>query len=69
MGTECTIFYSGEWLGTSGEEDWRLDIDAVNGTLQVTFTGAVAGALQAGDADMDLDFDQLDLVKVQIAAK
>ncbi len=27
------------------------------------------GALQAGDADMDLDFDQLDLVRVQIAAK
>ena len=26
-------------------------------------------ALQAGDADMDLDFDQLDLVKVQVAAK
>ncbi len=25
--------------------------------------------LQAGDADQDLDFDQLDLVKVQIAAK
>jgi hypothetical protein len=28
-----------------------------------------APALQAGDADQDLDFDQLDLVKVQIAAK
>ena len=28
-----------------------------------------ANALQAGDADMDLDFDQLDLVKVQIVAK
>jgi hypothetical protein len=27
------------------------------------------GLLQAGDADQDLDFDQLDLVKVQIAAK
>ena len=26
-------------------------------------------ALQAGDADMDLDFDQLDLVKVQIGGK
>ena len=25
--------------------------------------------LQPGDADMDLDFDQLDLVQVQIAAK
>jgi hypothetical protein len=28
-----------------------------------------AAFLQAGDADQDLDFDQLDLVKVQIAAK
>jgi hypothetical protein len=26
-------------------------------------------ALQAGDADMDFDFDQLDLVRVQVAAK
>jgi hypothetical protein len=32
--------------------------------------GTPAGTvLQAGDADQDLDFDQLDLVKVQIAAK
>jgi hypothetical protein len=31
--------------------------------------GAAATALQAGDANMDLKFDQLDLVKVQIAAK
>ena len=30
---------------------------------------ATGPALQAGDADMDLDFDPLDLVKVQIAAK
>ena len=29
----------------------------------------VEDQLQAGDADMDLDFDQLDLVKVQVAAK
>ena len=33
------------------------------------FDGVVAGALQPGDADQDLDFDQLDLVQVQIAAK
>ena len=31
--------------------------------------GDAVTPLQAGDADMDLDFDQLDLVKVQIAAK
>ena len=30
---------------------------------------AVDPKLQAGDADRDLDFDQLDLVKVQVAAK
>jgi hypothetical protein len=29
----------------------------------------VAPRLQPGDADMDLDFDQLDLVRVQVAAK
>jgi hypothetical protein len=28
-----------------------------------------SSALQAGDADMDCDFDQLDLVQVQVAAK
>ena len=34
-------------------------------------TGTLGGAspLQAGDADEDLDFDQLDLVRVQVAAK
>ena len=32
-------------------------------------TSQSAGRLQAGDSDMDLDFDQLDLVQVQIAAK
>jgi hypothetical protein len=31
--------------------------------------GGGVARLQAGDADQDLDFDQLDLVKVQIAAK
>jgi hypothetical protein len=30
---------------------------------------SAAPRLQAGDSDMDLDFDQLDLVRVQIAAK
>lgn len=31
--------------------------------------GIVGEQLQAGDADMDCDFDQIDLVKVQVAAK
>jgi hypothetical protein len=38
----------------------------------VTITGpSIAGGreLRAGDADQDLDFDQLDLVRVQVAAK
>ncbi len=34
-----------------------------------SFDGVLAGVLQAGDADQDFDFDQLDLVQVQIAAK
>ena len=39
-------------------------------TIQAIMAGqGVATRLQAGDADQDLDFDQLDLVKVQIAAK
>ena len=33
------------------------------------YEGAVGSVLQAGDANMDLKFDQLDLVQVQIAAK
>ena len=41
-----------------------LDNLLVEGTV-----GAGGAALQAGDADQDLDFDQIDLVKVQIAAK
>ena len=32
--------------------------------------GDVGGpALEAGDADMDCDFDKIDIVKVQVAAK
>jgi len=36
--------------------------------MQVVSADTLAG-LQAGDADQDLDFDQLDLVQVQVAAK
>ncbi len=47
-----------------------LGINYVGGSLQnAVFQNAVAPPLQAGDADMDLDFDQLDLVRVQVAAK
>ncbi len=50
------------------ESDW----DVSTGYPNLTFVGPFTGGgpqLQAGDADQDLDFDQLDLVKVQIAAK
>jgi hypothetical protein len=45
-----------------------LGINYVGGSLQ-NAVFLVAPELQAGDADMDLDFDQLDLVRVQIAGK
>ena len=38
---------------------WAFSSEAVSGDPQ----------LQAGDADQDLDFDQFDLIKVQVAAK
>jgi hypothetical protein len=37
--------------------------------VAVTSSGTPVTVLQAGDADQDLDFDQLDLVQVQIAGK
>ena len=44
------------------------DIQSIMNNGLEAFFGGAAG-LQAGDADRDLDFDQLDLVQVQIAAK
>lgn len=46
-------------------DDIYVDLDGEN--LNSPLLDTVR--LQAGDADMDLDFDQLDLVQVQIAAK
>ena len=37
--------------------------------IRAIMEGGGGTGLQAGDADQDLDFDQLDLVKVQVAAK
>lgn len=56
-------------LSAAGGPAWRGD--SVAARLGVdNITAVTAGpALQAGDADQDLDFDQLDLVRVQIAAK
>ena len=48
---------------------WRsFSVAAHLGMDNITAVGAAA-ELQAGDSDQDLDFDQLDLVQVQIAAK
>ena len=57
------------------DEETGNGIDQIaDGSDATTFwvligANTVAKALEAGDADMDLKFDQLDLVKVQIAAK
>ena len=59
--------------------DWAQNIEVTGAGLDgnlfhggnwgtITFEG-LATPLQAGDSDEDLDFDQLDLVSVQIAAK
>ena len=50
------------------DDGLRLFDNAVNFALGL-FDEAGPPALQAGDADQDLDFDQLDLVAVQVAAK
>ena len=42
----------------------------INGGIEsIVLQGDDLPALRAGDADLDLDFDQLDLVQVQVAAK
>ena len=47
-------------------QSWVFGLDNVSFSL---FGDAAVTPLLAGDADQDLDFDQLDLVKVQIANK
>jgi hypothetical protein len=56
---------TGPYLGNADSRSLEIFLD------DITYTSETAGAtvLQAGDADQDLDFDQLDLVKVQVAAK
>lgn len=47
-----------------------LDDESLHPVLNITFGAGQGGPqLQAGDADQDLDFDQIDLVAVQVAAK
>ncbi len=68
------------WVNDSGFEgtfnEFRLYDEALDdGAVAASFAAGpdvpIGGqvVLQAGDADQDLDFDQLDLVRVQIAAK
>lgn len=51
--------------------DEALDASDIQAIARTGVNGFLHGAnpLQPGDADMDLDFDQLDLVQVQIAGK
>jgi hypothetical protein len=60
------------WLGAIDDVAiWDRDLSS--GEIETLYTSGIFGGggpvLQAGDADMDLDFDQLDLVQVQVAAK
>ena len=57
-------------LSSLGTDDTFADgWDGSTWHMEIVQTGAGAPALQAGDSDQDLDFDQIDLVQVQIAGK
>jgi hypothetical protein len=68
---------SGDQVTISGNDDtYRSGYVGLQTSAQqviefdnFTITPLVEAPLQAGDADQDLDFDQLDLVRVQIAAR
>jgi hypothetical protein len=65
--TRIMLFYGDESLDGVNEAGFQIFDGAVNYALGIVDGGLAQ--LQAGDADQDLDFDQLDLVQVQIAAK
>jgi len=52
-----------------GDVLYDADLGADHTTFHalITLTESIEPQLQAGDADQDLDFDQLDLVRVQVA--
>jgi hypothetical protein len=58
---------AGEYLWYGHMEDNQGGISGI--IIRQTMAGGGLPPLQAGDADRDLDFDQLDLVRVQVAAK
>ncbi len=56
--------------GGNGFEVFSFESGAPDAPVLTIIPGTPTGpALQAGDADQDLENDQLDLVKVQIASK
>jgi hypothetical protein len=56
------------YITLGGENPAAPDNNPILNALTLEISAGV-GVLQAGDADMDYDFDQLDLVKVQVANK
>ena len=69
--TGSTFFFEGliDDVSVWDETLSQADIQAIAAQGVSGFTGGGVTKLQPGDADQDLDFDQLDLVQVQIAAK
>ncbi len=71
-GPDGSTFKLEAWFfsGPDALDGETFNDDAISPVPVGTYVGGGAGTvLQAGDADQDLDFDQLDLVKVQIASK
>ena len=68
---DFTLATLGQELTIALRQETVEDGDAATGYFDsILVTGDATGlALLAGDADQDFDFDQLDLVKVQIAGK
>ena len=74
--TDVGVVYTKELVAPDGELNILLGgpdpVAPDNNPLLQALTleiGSSVGVLQPGDADMDYDFDQLDLVKVQIGGK
>ena len=68
--TETVVAQSDSIFLVLGGPGTAPDYPDNNGHISALILSKAGGlALQAGDADQDLDFDQLDLVKVQIGGK
>ena len=65
---EFTPFISPNWPADGSKLYYGAAFRPLSGNWEL-YEATWRVALQAGDADQDLDFDQLDLVKVQSAAK